>query len=341
MDKPANKIHGFHFLNCQRTFQRLRNPSVIYNIYAQGSDKRPEGVPMSEKSQCDGCSNMQGFARDRKSWESAEQYQERMTIAERMSRIKHKVLVMSGKGGVGKTTVAVNLSIALAVSGKSVGLMDIDIHGPNVPNMIGVPKSRVYMDESKIMPLSILPKLKVMSIAFFLDEDSDAVIWRGPMKMSLIKQFLKDVDWGDLDFLIIDAPPGTGDEPLSVVQLLDDLDGALIVTTPQDISLIDVRKSITFCRQLHMHVLGIVENMSGFICPHCQEGVDIFKSGGGEKLAAEMGVPFLGKVPIDQEIVQQSDRGDSVMIKKPEGEIAKAFKEILAHLEKNISNKAD
>ncbi len=296
---------------------------------------------MSEKSQCGGCSNKQESKRARKSWESEEQYQDRMTIAERMTRIKHKVLVMSGKGGVGKTTVAVNLSIAIALSGRSVGLMDIDIHGPNVPKMIGVPKSKVFMDETTIMPLSILPKLKAMSIAFFLDEDSDAVIWRGPMKMSLIKQFLKDVDWGDLDFLIIDAPPGTGDEPLSVVQLLDDLDGALIVTTPQDMSLIDVRKSITFCRQLHMPVLGIVENMSGFICPHCRERVDIFKSGGGKDLAAEMVVPFLGQVPIDQEIVRQSDRGDSVMIKKPDGKIAKAFREILARLEKNISNKTD
>ncbi len=296
---------------------------------------------MSEKSQCDGCSKKEHSAQDKKSWESEEQYQDRLVIAERMSRIKHKVLVMSGKGGVGKTTVAVNLSITLAMSGKSVGLMDVDIHGPNVPKMIGVPKSKAYMDGKTILPISILPKLKVMSIAFFLEKDSDAVIWRGPMKMSVIKQFLKDVDWGDLDYLIIDAPPGTGDEPLSVVQLLDDLDGALIVTTPQDMSLIDVRKSITFCRQLQMNVLGIVENMSGFICPHCRENVDIFKSGGGEKLAAEMGVHFLGRIPIDQEIVQQSDRGDSVMIKKPDGEIAKAFKEILAHLEKSISKKAD
>lgn len=296
---------------------------------------------MTQKSEAERYGKQPDSSKRRKLREREDQYLERLAIQKRMGRIKHKILVMSGKGGVGKTTVAVNLAIALAKSGKKVGLMDVDIHGPNVPKMIGVPKSKAYMDGKTILPISILPKLKVMSIAFFLEKDSDAVIWRGPMKMSVIKQFLKDVDWGDLDYLIIDAPPGTGDEPLSVVQLLDDLNGALIVTTPQDMSLIDVRKSITFCRQLQMNVLGIVENMSGFICPHCRENVDIFKSGGGEKLAAEMGVHFLGRIPIDQEIVQQSDRGDSVMIKKPDGEIAKAFKEILAHLEKSISKKAD
>lgn len=300
-----------------------------------------QGVLMSESDRCEGCSNKAHSLQEKRPWESEEQYQDRMAIAKRMARIKNIVLVMSGKGGVGKTTVAVNLSIALAMSGKSVGLMDIDIHGPNVPKMIGVPKSRVYMEDKTILPLSILPKLKAMSVAFFLEKDTDAVIWRGPMKMGLIKQFLKDVDWGDLDYLIIDAPPGTGDEPLSIVQLIDNLDGALIVTTPQDMSLVDVKKSITFCRQLHINVLGIVENMSGFICPHCNKKVDIFKSGGGEQLATEMNVDFLGRVPIDQEIVQQSDRGKSVLIKSPDGTIAKAFKGILAQFEKNLRKKKD
>lgn len=295
---------------------------------------------MSQNSECKGC-NKQHSSKDKKPWEGEEQYLDRLTIAKRMSRIKNKILVMSGKGGVGKTTVAVNLSIALAMSGKSVGLMDVDIHGPNVPKMIGVPKSKVYMEEKSLLPLTIFPKLKVMSIAFFLEKESDAVIWRGPLKIGLIKQFLKDVEWGDLDYLIIDAPPGTGDEPLSVCQMIDDLDGALIVTTPQDMSLLDVKKSITFSRQVKMNVLGIVENMSGFVCPHCGGKVDIFKSGGGERLAAEMGVNFLGKIPIDEEVVQLSDRGDSVLIKSPKGDVAKAFKEILNNLEKSLNKKRE
>ncbi len=296
---------------------------------------------MSQKSEQESFNKRKYSEKNRKPWESEEQYLDRLAIAERMSHIKKKILVMSGKGGVGKTTVAVNLALSLAMSGKSVGLMDVDIHGPNIPKMIGVQKRRAHMEGEKIVPLTVLPNLKVMSIAIFLEDDSDAVIWRGPLKMGLIKQFLKDVDWGEMDYLIIDAPPGTGDEPLSVCQLIDELDGALIVTTPQDLSLLDVSKSITFCNQLSVSVLGIVENMSGFICPYCNKKIDIFKSGGGEKLAAEIGVNFLGKIPIDEKIVQLSDRGDSILIKNPKSKVAEAFREIINNLEKQLDKKGD
>lgn len=296
---------------------------------------------MSQKSEQESFNKRKYSEKSRKPWESEEQYLDRLAIAERMSHIKKKILVMSGKGGVGKTTVAVNLALSLAMSGKSVGLMDVDIHGPNIPKMIGVQKRRAHMEGEKIVPLTVLPNLKVMSIAIFLEDDSDAVIWRGPLKMGLIKQFLKDVDWGEMDYLIIDAPPGTGDEPLSVCQLIDELDGALIVTTPQDLSLLDVSKSITFCNQLSVSVLGIVENMSGFICPYCNKKIDIFKSGGGEKLAAEIGVNFLGKIPIDEKIVQLSDRGDSILIKNPKSKVAEAFREIINNLEKQLDKKGD
>jgi len=268
--------------------------------------------------------------------ERNEQFLERQAIGKRMDRIGKKVLVMSGKGGVGKTTVAVNLAWALAQAGKNVGIMDVDIHGPNVPKMLGAEENQLTTTGNSIVPVSLTPNLKLMSIAFLLRQDSDAVIWRGPLKMGLIKQFLKDVEWGDLDYLITDAPPGTGDEPLSVVQLINDLDGALIVTTPQDMSLLDVRKSINFCKQVKIDIVGIVENMSGFICPHCGERVDIFKSGGGEKLASELGITFLGSIPIDAGVVEHSDKGETVLKTNPDGEVAKAFGNIISSFEKSM-----
>jgi ATP-binding protein involved in chromosome partitioning len=227
----------------------------------------------------------------------------------RMNQIKHKILILSGKGGVGKSTVAVNLAVSLALTGKKVGLLDIDIHGPSIPKILNLEGNNLQTAEDMILPIEMLDNLKVISMGFLLRGSSDAVIWRGPMKYQMIKQFLKDVLWGSLDFLIVDSPPGTGDEPLSIVQLLENANGAIIVTTPQEVALSDVRKCITFCRQLNLPVLGVLENMSGFICPKCGHKTDIFKSGGGEKMAEEMAVPFLGRIPIDPAIVEACDSG--------------------------------
>jgi ATP-binding protein involved in chromosome partitioning len=254
---------------------------------------------------------------------------EQQEIRNRVKQIKHQILILSGKGGVGKSTVAVNLAIGLALSGKSVGLLDIDIHGPSIPKILNLEGRTIQAAGDVILPIEMAEKLRVMSIGFLLRQTSDAVIWRGPMKYQMIKQFLKDVQWGNLDFLIVDSPPGTGDEPLSVVQLLENPDGAVIVTTPQEVALSDVRKCITFCRNLNLAVLGVVENMSGFVCPKCGERTDLFKSGGGEIMANEMHVPFLGRIPIDPQIVQACDSGKPFIYHYDQSQTTKAFENIL------------
>jgi len=255
---------------------------------------------------------------------------EQEEIRKRVKQIKHQILVLSGKGGVGKSTVAVNLAVSLALAGKKVGLLDIDIHGPSVPKILNLEGKTIQAAGNVILPVEMLENLKVMSIGFLLRASSDAVIWRGPMKYQMIKQFLKDVQWGNLDFLIVDSPPGTGDEPLSVVQLLENADGAIIVTTPQEVALFDVRKCITFCRNLNLPILGVLENMSGFVCPKCGERTNIFKSGGGEIMANEMHVPFLGRIPIDPQIVQACDSGKPFVYHYNQSQTAKAFEEILS-----------
>lgn len=253
---------------------------------------------------------------------------EEQQLQERLQRIRHKILVMSGKGGVGKSTVATNLAISLSLSGKRVGLLDVDIHGPSIPKMLHLDTANVQMMDGAILPVEHAG-LKVMSVGFLLKDRDDAVIWRGPMKASVIRQFLTDVEWGDLDYLIIDSPPGTGDEPLSVVQLAEPVDGAVVVTTPQAVATSDVRKSIKFCKQLHLPVLGVVENMSGFACPKCGEVTDIFATGGGERMAADMGVPFLGKIPIDPRVGQACDAGTPFVYHYSKTETAKAFERVI------------
>lgn len=250
---------------------------------------------------------------------------EQQQIRQRMAKVKHKILVLSGKGGVGKSTVAVNMAISLALAGRKVGLLDIDIHGPSIPKVLNLEDKPVNAKGETLLPVEMSENLKVMSLGFLLQEKDLAVVWRGPRKYHMIKQFLKDVDWGDLDFLIIDSPPGTGDEPLSIVQLIEDCTGAVIVTTPQDMSLDDVRKGITFCRNLNVNVLGVIENMSGFVCPECGKRVDIFKSGGGEKMAKEMDVPFLGRIPIDPKIVEACDSGSPYISEYKDSRAAQAF----------------
>ena len=228
-------------------------------------------------------------------------------LKERMSRIRHVFVVLSGKGGVGKSTVAVNLAAGLALAGRKVGLLDADIHGPSVPRMLGVEGAQVESDGACLRPVACGNGMKVMSIGFMLRTPDDAVIWRGPLKMGELRQFLSDVDWGELDYLIVDQPPGTGDEPLSICQLIPGADGGIIVTTPQQVAVIDVRKCIDFCRKLEVPVTGVVENMSGFVCPHCGRQSDIFGRGGGEEMAADMGVPFLGRIPLDPRIMQSCE----------------------------------
>jgi len=260
---------------------------------------------------------------------------EKEEINLKMSKIKHKLLVFSGKGGVGKSTVAVNLALSLAKQGNKVGLLDVDVHGPSVPQLLGVsasPQDLVHPsgDSTQLMPVSAGENLKVMSVGFLIESRDTAVIWRGPMKYGVIKQFLKDVDWGDLDYLVVDSPPGTGDEPLSVAQLLEGSKGAVVVTTPQELAISDVRKCVTFCRQLNLPVLGVVENMSGFVCPSCGDKFDIFKSGGGEKMADEMGIEFLGKIPIDPRLVEAGDSGIPYLERFEDSEVSQVFKSVVA-----------
>ncbi len=261
-----------------------------------------------------------------------DQLQDETALARPLSRIKHKILIMSGKGGVGKSTVAVNLAFSLVRAGWNVGLLDVDIHGPNVPKMLGLEGAQVRGSGDFLKPVMHSPKLKLMSIGFMLHSVSDAVIWRGALKTRMIKQFLEDVEWGELDFLIIDAPPGTGDEPLTVCEVIGDADGAVIVTTPQGVALTDIRKSLTFCRQLRIPVLGVIENMSGFLCPHCGKNTDLFKSGGGVRVAHEMQVPFLVTIPIRSTVVDACDSGIPIVVTEPEGEVAKAFNALVEKL---------
>ena len=249
-----------------------------------------------------------------------------------MENITHKFLVLSGKGGVGKSCIAVNLAVWLSMQGKSIGLLDIDIHGPSIPKLLNLENKGVQAEGDKIRPILYSDTLKIMSIGFLLQDESNAVIWRGPMKHNVIKQFVTDVSWGDLDYLIVDCPPGTGDEPLSIVQLLGTADGAVIVTTPQQLAVVDVKKCITFCRQLNLSVLGVLENMSGFVCPKCGENTDILKSGGGEDMAMQMAVPFLGRIPIDPQIVQACDAGKPYVSHYSRGPTANAFKRILTQI---------
>jgi ATP-binding protein involved in chromosome partitioning len=244
-------------------------------------------------------------------------------IAETLNKIKKRVLVFSGKGGVGKSTVAVNLGLALSERQMKVGLLDVDIHGPNLAKMLGAEGKHLESGgDNKILPFSVTKNLSLISMAF-------------PLKMKLIQQFLGDVVWGKLDWLVIDSPPGTGDEPLSVAQLIP-ATGAIIVTTPQEVSLLDSRKAVNFARKLNLHIHGIIENMSGLTCPHCGKKINLFKEGGGEKAAKELGIPFLGKIPIDPKIVELGDDGKAFIIHHPESEATKAFEKIV---EKILQNK--
>ena len=253
------------------------------------------------------------------------QVQKEQDINDALGRIKHKIIVMSGKGGVGKTSTAVNLSLSLASMGHQVGIMDVDLHGPDVPRMLGLAGMLDLGTNRKLNPMRHSKNLSAVSIEALTPTKDEAIIWRGPVKYSAIQQFIGDVAWGDLDFLLIDAPPGTGDEPLTVAQTIPDAK-AIIVTTPQEVSLADVRKSINFCKIVKMDIFGLIENMSGFTCPHCASVIDLFGSGGGEKTAIAAGIPFLGKIPFDQKMVQCGDAGVSYPQQYKDSSVSKAYR---------------
>lgn len=244
-----------------------------------------------------------------------------------LEKIKNKFIVLSGKGGVGKTSTSVNLAMAIAKKEFKVGIMDVDLHGPDVPRMLGLKGMLDLSKNNKLNPMSYSENLKAVSIESLTVSKDDAIIWRGPLKYSAIQQFIGEVEWGELDFLIIDSPPGTGDEPLTVAQTISDAK-AIIVTTPQEVSLADVRKSINFCKTLKMEIFGLVENMSGFACPHCNEMIDLFGTGGGEKTAREAGVRFLGRIPFDQNVVACGDEGTSFQEKYADSQVTRAFADI-------------
>jgi len=230
--------------------------------------------------------------------------------------VKHVIMVLSGKGGVGKSTVSVNLAYALSSHGYKVGLLDLDMHGPNIPKMLGIEEHKLAMMGNKIEPVHVTGSLSVISMAFLIPDPSTPIIWRGPMKMAAIQQFLTDVNWGPLDYLVVDLPPGTGDEALTIAQIAPNVRGAVIVTTPQDVATLDARKSAKFIEKLGLPVIGVIENMSGLICPHCGVEIDLFGKGGGKKVAEEMSVPFLGAIPLDIEMRKAGDEGRPFIIRR-------------------------
>ncbi len=255
------------------------------------------------------------------------QAQQEAAVKGSLERIRNKFIVMSGKGGVGKTSTSVNLAVALSKKGFKVGIMDVDLHGPDVPRMLGKQQLLDLNENRKLNPISYSENLKVVSIESLTANKDEAIIWRGPIKYSAIQQFIGDVEWGELDFLIIDSPPGTGDEPLTIAQTISDA-RAIIVTTPQEVSLADVRKSISFCKRVNMEIFGLIENMSAFTCPHCGELVDLFGSGGGEKTALASGIPFLGKIPFDRQLVACGDSGTSYQDTYPDSPVTKAYEQV-------------
>jgi ATP-binding protein involved in chromosome partitioning len=257
--------------------------------------------------------------------------QQEQRLRRQSEAIAHKILVLSGKGGVGKSTVAANLAWALALRDKRVGLLDADINGPTIPLLTGL-RDHTAHTGGTFGPVPILEHFRVMSISFLLDSPDTPTIWRGPLKGGIIRQFVADVDWGALDYLVVDLPPGTGDEPLTVGQMFPDADGGVIVTTPQEASLSVCRKAINFLKAMQLPCLGVIENMSGFICPHCGEETPIFAQGGGEEMARQMGVPFLGRLPLAPEVVRLSDGGQPLLGAEASPALREAFDRIVTSL---------
>lgn len=297
---------------------------------------RPGGIPVQSPQQA----AAQSIQQDR----MAQQFRLRMAISENLRRIKHTIIVMSGKGGVGKTTVAVNLAAAFASKGWKVGLLDLDLTNPNVPIMLGLDLAKPGGSSEDIKPVVIpAPKgqgsMKVMSTEFFLSSKGEAIIWRGPIKMNVINQLLGNVDWGELDLLVVDLPPGTGDEPLTIAQLLKDADGVVLVTTPQAVAILDVGKSLQFVKSMDLACLGIVENMGTFVCPHCSEPTPIFGANGGRELAHKSGVPLLGSIPLEPHVQQAADLGVPYVWRSEASATTRAFVETIENVAKQLKKK--
>jgi ATP-binding protein involved in chromosome partitioning len=266
-------------------------------------------------------------------WEQKNKDEELIKL--RMSKVKHKIAIISGKGGVGKSLVTVNLAVALAGE-KKVAILDSDLTGPCVPKMLGIKGSRLGAGPAGIGPAIGPLGIKVVSMDFLLPSDDSPVIWRGPLKMSAIRQFLAEVNWGNLDYLLVDLPPGTGDESLSILQLLPDTDGVVIVTIPSEVSQSVVKKAVTFARKMDVPILGLVENMSGMVCPHCGELIEVFGGDGGARVAEEMGIELLGSIPMDPRVSTDSDEGTPFIVMHPDSPAAKAFKKIVEKIEKKV-----
>jgi len=263
---------------------------------------------------------------------NGDQALQEMIIEEKLSNISNILIVLSGKGGVGKSTVAANLTLGLSLQGFTTGILDVDIHGPSIPKLLGIAGQRMGVINDELKPIECYANINAVSMGLLVDGTETPIIWRGPMKANAIRELIQHVAWGKLDYLIVDCPPGTGDEPLSIAQMLGKKARAVIVTTPQEVATIDVEKCITFCNQLGLPIAGIIENMSGFICPDCGKETEIFSSGGGQKLALKFSVPFLGKVPIEPEIAKSGDEGKPYLYFYGKSETAKRFDDIVKQI---------
>ena len=281
-----------------------------------------------EKGECEETKSCSGCEEEKTcSTKDKEEHEDRR-LAQKLFHIRNKIMVMSGKGGVGKSTVTVNLAASLALQGFEVGILDADLHGPDIPRMCGAENRPLLSHGDGINPVKIFKGLRIVSMGLVSQDPDKAIVWRGPLKHRAIQQFLADVNWGDLDYLVIDLPPGTGDEPLSITHLIKKVDGAIIVTTPQDVALLDSRKAVNFSRLLNIPVLGIVENMSGMACPCCGEKIDLFKVGGGAKAARELGVPYLGHIPIDPKMVIKCDAGIPFVLDPEASAVKRGFERL-------------
>lgn len=281
---------------------------------------------------CSLCDNQEACKEDKEA-------HDKTIIADRMAKVKHKVLVMSNKGGVGKSTVSANLAASLAKKGYKVGIADADIHGPNIPKMFGAEGKRLKITDAGIQPYEAF-NLKIASIAFLMEGTDEPIVWRDVWKFDFLKQLFGSFNWGELDYLVVDLPPGTGNESITTIELVNKVGGVVIVTTPQDVALLDSRRSVTFSKINNLPIIGIVENMAGLTCPHCGKDVEVFKIGGGEKAAIEMGVPFLGRIPIDPRIAVQADSGEPYIVACQDSPVGKIFQEIVDRCDKFINTHA-
>jgi ATP-binding protein involved in chromosome partitioning len=277
------------------------------------------------------CSSCSSAGKDGQRADAGKALQDEL-ISSTLAHIRYKIFVMSGKGGVGKSSIAVNIAAGLALLGKKVGILDVDIHGPSVPRLLGLTGHQLEVDRGNLMkPVAYNENLCVVSMDALLKDPDQAVLWRGPMKTSAIRQFVADITWGELDYLVIDSPPGTGDEHMTVLKTIPDA-LCVVVTTPQELSLADVRKAINFLQYAKANILGVVENMSGLVCPHCSQEISLFKKGGGEALATKYGLPFLGAIPLDPATVVASDLGTPVVFLEEDSPAKRAFLSLAAQV---------